>query len=164
MSAGHEASRLKYCDWLDRRGESARAEFLRLDHALASMSPEHPRYEATRHRLCEVAPQISVDWRSRVARSLIENCTAYGAGCPGYWRALPATSDDVRQCGACGDHVYYCVTIELARARVQQGQRVAVDATCERYAGDLHAGAVCGSCHYQVPPGTRFCPQCGRAQ
>ncbi len=162
MSEGHEPSRLKYVDWLDRRGESARAEFLRLDYALASMSSEHPRYEATRRRLVEVAPRISVDWRSRVARSLIENCTAYGAGCPAYWRALPSTSDDVRGCAACGDQVYYCVTIDLARARVAQGQRVAIDATCDRYIGDLEP--VCVACHLPVPANNRFCPQCGHAR
>jgi len=161
MSEGHEPSRLKYCEWLDRRGEKSRAEFLRLDYALATMSPEHPKYDSTRRRMCEVAPHISVDWRSRVARSLIENCTAYGSGCPAYWRALPATSDDVRQCSACGDQVYYCVTIELARARVKQGQRVAVDATCTREIGDLEH--VCVACHARVPPNNRYCPQCGHA-
>jgi uncharacterized protein (TIGR02996 family) len=161
MSEGHEPSRLKYVDWLDRRGERARAEFLRLDHALVSMSPEDPRYAWTRERLRALAPKISVDWRSRVARSLIENCTAYGSGCPAYWRALPADSDDVRRCNSCRNEVFYCVTIELARARVQNGQRVSIDVTCDRWVGDLDPH--CSACQTPVPANTRFCPHCGSA-
>ncbi len=159
MSEGHEPSRLKYVDWLERRGEHTRAEFLRLDYALAAMPQEHPRYEPTRHRMREIAPLISVDWRSRVARSLIENCGAFGVGCPAYWRALPSDTDDVRRCSNCADDVYYCVSLDLARSRVQQGQRVAVDVTCDRFTGDL--APACGACHAQVPPNTRFCPHCG---
>jgi uncharacterized protein (TIGR02996 family) len=161
MSEGHEPSRLKYVDWLDRRGERSRAEFLRLDHALVTMSPDDVRHAWTRQRLAELAAKVSVDWRSRVARSLIENCTAYGSGCPAYWRALPADSDDVRRCNSCKSEVYYCVTIELARARVQNGQRVAVDITCDRWVGDLDPH--CTACRQPVPAHTRFCPHCGNA-
>jgi hypothetical protein len=162
MSEGHEASRMVYVNWLERRGEVVRAEFLRLDCILAQMSPDDPRYAHTRRRLLELAPRISIDWRSRVSRSLIEGCTTTTGRCPAYWRALPAETDDVRGCSVCGEQVFYCVTIDLARSRVAANQRVALDMTCDRYHGDLESR--CKSCRVQIPSTTRFCPHCGCSQ
>lgn len=159
MAEGHEASRKVYMQWLERRGERARAEYLRLDAELAAMTPLDLRYQDTQDQLRVLGDKISVDWRSRVSRALIENCGV--AQCPSYWRALPADTDDVRRCAGCGHEVYFCVTIDLARSRVQSGQRVAVDVTVERAPGDLVA--TCASCRVQVPPGTRFCPHCGQS-
>jgi hypothetical protein len=164
MAEGHEASRMVYMKWLEKRGEVVRAEFLRLDAALAQMSPEDPRYPAARRRILELAPRIGIDWRSRVSRSLIEGCTTTTGRCPSYWRALPTDSDDVRHCNVCNDNVFYCVSIDLARSRRTAGQRVAVDLSVERYHGDLDARSVCVSCRAQVPANTRFCPHCGSAQ
>jgi len=164
MAEGHEASRMVYMKWLEKRGEVARAEFLRLDAALAQISPGDPRHASTRQRLLELAPRISLDWRSRVSRSLIEACTTTTGRCPAYWRALPTTSDDMRSCNVCGEDVFYCVGTDLARSRVAAGQRVAVDMTADRYHGDLLASVQCVSCHSEVPSHTRFCPHCGRAQ
>jgi len=158
MAEGHEPSRLKYMEWLERRGEGSRAEFLRLDHALATLSPDDPRRPPALQRLRELAERISIDWRSRVARSRIEGCHA--SQCPGYWRALPNEHDDVRSCGVCHDDVYYCATVELARARIHNGQRVALDITCERWAGDLEPR--CPACQFRLPPHIRFCTQCGQ--
>lgn len=164
MSEGHEASRMVYMKWLEKRGEVVRAEFLRLDAALAQMSPDDPRYAHTRRRLLELSPRISIDWRSRVSRALIEGCTTTTGRCPAYWRALPNETDDARNCNVCGDDVFYCVGIDLARSRVASGQRVAVDMTVDRYHGDLEAAGQCSSCRAQVPARTRFCPHCGRSQ
>jgi hypothetical protein len=158
MAEGHEPSRLKYMEWLERRGEGARAEFLMLDHALATMPPDDPRRPPTFLRLRELAERISIDWRSRVARSRIEGCGA--SQCPGYWRALPNESDDMRPCGVCFDDVYYCATVELARARIHNGQRVAIDITCERWPGDVEPR--CPSCQSVLAARTRFCTQCGQ--
>lgn len=164
MSEGHEASRMVYMKWLEKRGEVVRAEFLRLDAALAQMSPEDPRFAAARSRLVELAPRIGLDWRSRVSRSLIEGCSTTTGRCPAYWRALPSDSDDVRSCNVCGDTVFYCASIDLARSRVAAGQRVAVDMTVGRSYGDLDARAVCVKCRSAVPPNTRYCPHCGCSQ
>ena len=157
MAEGHEPSRLKYMEWLERRGEAVRAEYLRLDHLLATMTPDDPRRPATFLRLREVAERISIDWRSRVARARIEGCGA--AQCPAYWRALPNDSDDVRPCGVCFDDVYYCATVELARARIHNGQRVAIDLACERWPGDVEPR--CPACQSVLVARTRFCTQCG---
>ena len=164
MAEGHEASRMVYMKWLEKRGEVVRAEFLRLDAALAQMSPEDPRFAVARSRLVELAPRIGVDWRSRVSRSLIEGCSTTTGRCPAYWRGLPSDSDDARTCNVCGDSVFYCVTIDLARSRVAAGQRVAVDMTVERSYGDLDARAVCVKCRSVVPANTRYCPHCGCSQ
>ena len=125
------------------------------------MSAGDPRFIPTLQRIRELASRVSVDWRSRVSRAAIEGCSAYGVACPAYWRALPAAGDDVRTCTACGDKVYYCVTIQLAQERVQHGQCVALDVACERWPHDLDRQ--CDGCSGQVPPQTRFCPHCGRA-
>lgn len=160
MSEGHEASRLVYMNWLERRGEKQRAEYLKLDHTLATMNPLDIRYQETQDRLRELAEKVSVDWRSRVARSLIENCHS-GSRCPTHWRSLPAVADDVRQCGACGQQVFYCVTIDLARQRVQAGQPIAIDVAVERARDDLEPR--CVGCNSTLPQNTRFCPHCGRS-
>jgi uncharacterized protein (TIGR02996 family) len=161
IGEGHEPSRKLYADWLERRGEPARAEFLRLDVALHEMRADDPRFTRTYLRLREVAQKISVDWRSRVSRASIEACAPFGATCPAYWRALPADADDVRTCRTCNEKVYYCVTLQLAQERVQHGQRVALDMTAERWPNDLDRQ--CDGCGGGVPPQNRFCPHCGAA-
>jgi hypothetical protein len=163
MSEGHEASRKIYMQWLERRGEKTRAEYLKVEMQLASMNPLDIRYQETQDLLREIAQRISVDWRSRVSRSLIENCRSTAGRCPAYWRALPAEADDVRACAVCKEQVFYCVTIELARGRVAAGQRVALDVTVERSPDDLIALPTCAGCGNQIPQGTRFCPHCGRS-
>ena len=159
MSEGHEASRLVYMQWLEKRGEKQRAEFLKVEHSLATMNPLDIRFQETQDRLRDLAQKISIDWRSRVARSLIESCMQ--SNCPRYWRALPATADDGRDCGTCGSQVYYCASIDLARRYAMAGSPVAVDVTVERHADDL--APHCSSCGNVVPGGTRFCPHCGRS-
>jgi uncharacterized protein (TIGR02996 family) len=165
IAAGHEPMRLHYADWLEQRGETARAALLRLDHALHAMSADDPRFLPTLQRLRALAPSVSADWRSRVSRAAIEGCSAYSGTCPMYWRALPPEAPPeaaaARTCPACGDRVYYCLTLQLAQERVQQGQRVALDLACERWPGDLDRQ--CDGCSGRVSPQTRFCPHCGRA-
>jgi uncharacterized protein (TIGR02996 family) len=161
IAEGHEPSRLRYADWLERRGEPARAELLRLDHALHELRADDPRVLPSLQQLRELAPRVSADWRSRVSRAAIEGCSAYGVTCPMHWRALPPDADDVRTCPACHDQVYYCATIRIARDRVHEGQRVALDMACERWPHDLHRQ--CDGCSRRVSPHSRFCPHCGRA-
>jgi uncharacterized protein (TIGR02996 family) len=162
IAEGSEPSRLKYAEWLHRHGESARAEYLRVDHELAKTNPAEPRFAELVHRRIELASRISVDWRSRVSRSPIEGCAAFDMPCPGRWAALSTTDgDDVRPCGVCRKTVYYCATIQLAQGRVRNGDPVAIDVTCQRWPGDL--GGHCVQCNSFVPSEARFCPHCGQS-
>lgn len=162
MAEGHEQSRIVYMNWLERRGDTRRAEFLRIDYALATMSAHDLRRVELQTQLRDLAQYINVEWRSRVSRGRIENCPHAAAGCPQYWRQLPAIADDVRTCGPCGHAVYYCESIDIARTRVQAGQRVVVDLLVERTVEDL-SHTPCPTCQAKIPVGTRFCGHCGRS-
>ena len=162
IAEGSEPSRLKYADWLQRHGESARAEFLRVDCELAASNPNDPKFERLLERRHDLSSRISVDWRSRVSRAPIEGCSAFDRPCPGRWAALSsAEADDVRPCGICHKDVYYCATIQLAQGRVRNGDPVAIDVTCQRWPGDL--GGTCVQCNAFVPSEARFCPHCGQS-
>jgi uncharacterized protein (TIGR02996 family) len=160
--AGNEASRLVYADWLQRHGEAARAEYMRVEHDMHEMPPDDIRHAEAAERLQFLATRISIDWRSRVSRSPIEGCNV-GPACPGSWNALPTPEggDDVRTCMTCQHEVFYCATVELAQIRARKRERVAVDVTCIRYPGDL--GESCIQCQSFVPPDARFCPHCGQS-
>ena len=161
IAEGSEPSRLKYADWLQRHGEGVRAEYLRVDHELAKTNPADPKFEQLVHRRTDLAARISIDWRSRVSRSPIEGCSAFDRPCPSRWAALAADADDVRACQVCRKEVYYCATIQLAQSRVRNGDPVAIDATCQRWPGDL--GGHCVQCNSFVPSEARFCPHCGQS-
>jgi uncharacterized protein (TIGR02996 family) len=161
IAEGSEPSRLKYADWLQRHGEGARAEYLRVDHELAKTNPSDPKFDQLVHRRTDLAARISVDWRSRVSRSPIEGCSAFDRPCPSRWAALTADADDVRACQVCRKEVYYCATIQLAQGRVRNGDPVAIDVTCQRWPGDL--GGHCVQCNSFVPSEARFCPHCGQS-
>lgn len=137
IAAGQDDARMVYADWLEERGETVRAEFLRVDTG----DP------ANAARLRELSPQLDVAWRARVARVPLENCNSAGAEpplafafeCPRTWSALaPTDRTEVRFCNACERHVYYCATISDAQHRAHyQGECVAVDTALVRRPGDL---------------------------
>ncbi|MBX3161305.1 MAG: TIGR02996 domain-containing protein [Deltaproteobacteria bacterium] len=164
IAAGSDASRTKYADWLARHGEAARAEYMRAELELAAAPHGDPRRRAAMQRLAAVAPRISMDWRSLVARAPIEGCGAAGR-CPGVWNALPATDgDDHRVCATCTHPVYYCASLQLAQLRSRRGEYVAVDLLVERYPNDLGAPSMqCLHCNTPVPSEARFCPNCGQS-
>jgi uncharacterized protein (TIGR02996 family) len=64
------APRLVYADWLEERGEAARAEFLRLQERLRTLKPSDPRHKDLDARLREVlASPFDPDWLARVERT-----------------------------------------------------------------------------------------------
>ena len=65
---GDDAPRLVYADWLDERGESDRAEFLRADAALSRQPLGDPRTPAVATRVRELAPVLDPDWVALVRR------------------------------------------------------------------------------------------------
>lgn len=66
MRDGDRAARAVYADWLEERGEHARAELLRLWDHLQGLSLDDPGYGAARAQLGELARGVSADWRDDV--------------------------------------------------------------------------------------------------
>lgn len=164
IAAGDEASRLVYADWLEAAGDAARAELLRLQHALDATAPGARGLERATDRLRELAAGTDPAWRARVARRSIEGCPAFDFSCPKLWSELaPTDRDGVRHCGACDQPVYYCASVEEARAHAARGACVALDVTSPRWAGDLEAPFgvyVCERCGVDAGPGATACPRC----
>src|SRR5262249_45999900 len=57
-----DAPRLVYADWLDDHGDSDRAEFIRLQCALAKLPPDAPQRPAMRQREEELLSLHSWEW------------------------------------------------------------------------------------------------------
>ncbi len=141
---GDEAGRLVYADWLEGRGDTVRAEFLRLQRALDGMDPKDPAQaellKERMRRLGELAPQVDFAWRRMIARPAVEGCRQVVTDfkCKMDWGALaPTEKPNVRRCGTCGDNVYYVTNLRAARAHVRAGHCVAVDFKQARRPGDL---------------------------
>ncbi len=164
IAAGDEASRLVYADWLEGIGDPARAELLRLQHALDALPPGAPGFERATDRLRELAAGVDTAWRARVAKRPIEGCPAFDYSCPKQWSELtPTERDGVRHCGACAQPVYYCASVEEAREHAARGACVALDVTSPRWADDLAAPYqvyTCEHCEIDAGPGRSACPRC----
>ena len=138
VAARDHASRVVYADWLEERGDHARAEFLRIQDRLIGTSPDDPAFHAGRERLEELARGIDVEWRYAVGRPAIEGCFAFQLPCPKEWGSLePTDRDDVRFCDVCAQRVFYCESITEARAHARRGDCIAVDAAIRRWPDDL---------------------------
>ena len=132
-----EGSRMVYADWLEEHGDPIRAEFLRLQEMIPRLA-EGSHFDATAARMRQLSESISIDWRKKVARPLIENCLGVELECPKDWGSLSATErPDVRYCGSCRQKVYYCGSIGEARTYALAGRCVAVDLVQIRYPHDL---------------------------
>lgn len=164
IAAGDEASRLVYADWLEGTGDAARAELLRLQHALDALSPDAPGFERATDRLRELAAGLDPAWRARIARRPIEGCPAFDFSCPKLWSELaPTARDGVRHCGACDQPVYYCASVEEAREHAARGACVALDVTSARWSNDLAEPFhvyTCELCGIDAGPGLASCPRC----
>src|SRR5262249_24920487 len=93
--AGDSASRMGYADWLEQRGESARAELLRLQELLAGIdatdSDRRTQFQHAVRRLGELASDIDPEWRLLVGRPMVELCRQSSALCTQDWGTLMPT-------------------------------------------------------------------------
>ena len=113
---GDEASRGVYADWLEGHGEHPRAELLRIQQALDGEA-DQAAIDAATARMRELVASIDVPWRARISKLPIENCPQFAFQCPKQWSELALTPvEGERFCGACERPVYYCATIDEARA------------------------------------------------
>jgi uncharacterized protein (TIGR02996 family) len=137
-----ETARAVYADWLDEQDTEesrARAAFIRLETALATLPPEPRRQQQAQHRLQELALQTDPSWLTVVSHPFLEECRLeFAFECPKSWAKLePTDQDNVRFCGECKKNVYYCDSIGEARNHAWNGDCVAVSAALTRTPGDL---------------------------
>jgi uncharacterized protein (TIGR02996 family) len=162
-----EASRIVYADWLEQRGDRARAEFLRVQDQLRDGSRPSPELAVLVSRLRALAAEVDVAWRLRVADPGVARCVASSLfPCGMTWSALQATEHDrVRHCARCKQDVYYVLNVGEARAHAQRGRSVALDITSARWRGDLaepFGARVCEQCKMDIGNARRDhgCPHC----
>jgi len=68
-----DAVRLIYADWLDEHGESPRADFIRVQHALAQLPPGDPRRTPLLKRQGDLLAEYEDEWRASLP--LLEGVT-----------------------------------------------------------------------------------------
>jgi uncharacterized protein (TIGR02996 family) len=157
-----------YADWLDDRGLTAEAAFVRAQDQLAAVRRKGDRVAL--HVLGNLArgsaSQLDGRWRRRVSRPTIERCAAeFEFRCPKDWAELAPTGDpNVRFCGACDKPVFYAASVVDARDRAANRECVALDLGAARSERDLEApyGRRCADCGYVA--GNYIadaCPRCG---
>jgi uncharacterized protein (TIGR02996 family) len=130
--AGDAASRLVYADWLEERGETARAELLRLQELLADLdatdSDRRTQFQRAVRRLGELASDIDPEWRLLVGRPVVERCRQSSARCAQDWGTLMPTGDpSVRCCTICSEHVYYASSCAEGNAHARAGRCFVID-------------------------------------
>jgi uncharacterized protein (TIGR02996 family) len=133
--------RIVYADWLEETGQLERAEFLRIQIQLRTLSETDLRTHVLGERMHELARTIDSQWRVVVARPAIENCgVRFELRCPKRWDRLVATDDPtVRNCEGCHRQVHYVTTLDEAHRRAEANQCVAIDLVVERTREGLRA-------------------------
>lgn len=134
VQSGDATQRHVYADWLEMRGAPKCAQYVRAEQAF------HEAPEANRQRrlkeLAAITSEVDARFRALVSRPKIENC--HDARCPNEWNRLGLLPNArVRQCDACSQKVTFCDDLEDARALSQDGERLTVDVTRERWPYDL---------------------------
>ena len=111
-------TRMAYADWLDARGRTIEAAFVRTE-----LRPDDPAIVRVSER----------DWRAITSRASIEDCWVgdgdkEGPQCPARWDGLTATRDErLRRCAVCQQHVRFCATIGDAALAGRVEERVVFD-------------------------------------
>ena len=113
---GDVATRMIYADWLEGRGDLARADIVRRLAEGAELDSD---------LLLALAP-TNVRWRARVLEPPIEKCKK--GDCPRHWGALERSGRaDVRRCDRCAKLALYCVNAAQAAEHQKAGGVVVYD-------------------------------------
>ena len=127
MRPNDDAIREVYADWLEEHGFDLRARLLRAETIAAQ-----PGLDIS-VRIDNLAPPEDHAWRAVASRAPIERCVGFRKPCPKSWSALATTANDaVRHCATCSRPVYYCASIDEARARGASQDCIAIDAAVAR--------------------------------
>lgn len=128
IASGDDACRVVYADWLEERGDLARAGFLRAQAILARPGARVSARAAASHQLEQLAPDLEIAWRLAVRRPGIAHCAAFGFRCDRVWSSLSSTGHAaLRQCGACDRRVRRCRTGDEMRHYSGRGVCVVLD-------------------------------------
>ena len=129
-------SRTVYADWLEGNGQTARAEYLRVEQALVAIPRSAMDLDTTirrdrlEMRLRDLATAIDVAWRVRVACPRVMNCDPVGK-CARLWSELdPTELPTVRSCSECAQTVAYCADADDCRAAWRAKRRMVQDVLC----------------------------------
>jgi uncharacterized protein (TIGR02996 family) len=133
-----DAHRLIFADWLEEHGDW-RAEFLRLDCTLHTMTGEEVNYPHLKERWAELRGRLPASWNVALDRTPIEGCGIhFNYQCPLRWEGLSPTGvATVRFCNICQESVYYCSSVVELREHHRRDHCVAVDPTLERHPHEL---------------------------
>jgi uncharacterized protein (TIGR02996 family) len=138
-----DITRLVYADWLEDQDDPVarqQALFLRLECYRARTSDDSPDWPALNTRLRDLAANLSLDWTVLVSKRWLDNCPiSFRFQCPKQWDQLTPTEQapTVRHCSTCDKHVYFCGTMDEAKAHAWLVRCIAVDARVERSPDDL---------------------------
>lgn len=138
-------ARSVYADWLEQRGQTARAEYLRSQlAAAAAKTPTEPAFLNAASRIRQLSRQVGDEWRADVGMVFVEHCPvspntptypSFDDGelglelvCPMQWEKLsPTARDGVRACGVCNKEVTFCTSYRDVVSLVHSGKCVAVE-------------------------------------
>src|SRR5689334_11806572 len=69
-----DAPRLVYADWLEERGDAARAEFIRVQCRMAHLPPDDPHQRGLRDRVQELLRAHGDAWREELPGWARQDC------------------------------------------------------------------------------------------
>ncbi len=155
IANGDDASYQVYADWLEQRGDLARAEFLRAQDLVAASDGVAPpartaaarserrraeqQREAAAQKLEALAEDIDLAWRLTVRRPDVAHCAAFGRLCKHPWSALESTwRTNMRYCRSCNHRIHGCRTVSEAKHYTERGAFVVIDATGPPASDDSH--------------------------
>jgi uncharacterized protein (TIGR02996 family) len=139
LASGDDACGVIYADWLEDRGDLARAEFLRAQAILARAGAGVRARTAAAQQLELLAPDIDLAWRLAIRRPGIAQCAAFGFRCERAWSALTPTRQALlRQCDACERRVRCCRTGADMRRYSRRGTCVVLDEDATAAPTDSH--------------------------
>jgi uncharacterized protein (TIGR02996 family) len=68
IAAGDNDIRPVYADWLEERGDTMRADFLRVEESVHAMTFGDRAFDAALRRMRDLAGRVDPAWRTRVER------------------------------------------------------------------------------------------------
>jgi len=125
---GDAGARMVYADWLEQRGELAKANYVR---AATGVRDEHGDQHISRDAIAMILATSDTAWRAVVGRERV-TCKRYD--CPGTWDAFASDPSDPfrRTCRVCANNVRYCADLVAMTACLDHGEPAVLDLAASR--------------------------------